>query len=107
LENLQIFFGVCSISTMQWWMGVGLAVVLLAALAKRVGPFLVIDPTEGSDVLVVLDGDENDERYQRALELLREGYGSELLVDERSDLRIFGRTPVALEQELIDRSVGP
>src|SRR5262252_1321155 len=101
------YFGVCSISSMRWLIGVALAVFGLAALANHAGPFLVIDQPERSDLLIVLDGDENDQRYQRALELLQEGYGSEMVVDERSDLRKFGRTPVALEQEFIDRAAGP
>ena len=92
---------------MRWLIGVALVVFGLAALVSHAGPFLVIDQPERSDLLIVLDGDENDQRYQRALELLQEGYGSEMVVDERSDLRKFGRTPVALEQEFIDRAAGP
>ena len=84
-----------------------LAVFLLVGLARHAGQFLVIDQSERSDVMVVLDEDENDQRYQRALELLQEGYASELVVDERSDLRKFGRSPAVLEQEFIDRSAGP
>jgi len=83
------------------------AVFLLVGLARHAGQFLVINQPERSDVMVVLDGDENDQRYQRALELLQEGYASELVVDKRSDLQKFGRTPATLEQEFIDRSAGP
>jgi len=55
------------------------------------GDYLVVNHPERSDVIVVLAGDHNDLRYWRGLELLREGYGQQMLVDAPAD-RIYGRT---------------
>jgi len=41
-------------------------------------------------VILVLDGDNNDVRLQRALNLLRAGYGKAVLRDERADQVQFG-----------------
>jgi hypothetical protein len=50
-----------------------------------------VNQPERSDAIVVLAGDHNDLRYWRGLELLREGYGQQMLVDATAD-RIYGRT---------------
>ena len=54
---------------------------------------LVRDHPEKSDVIVVLAGDSQDERYRRGMELLRAGYARHLLLDASSDSRYFGHTP--------------
>src|SRR5579859_718245 len=69
--------------------------LLLAFLlfARFAGSMLVRDHPEKSDVIVVLAGDSQDERYRRGMELLRAGYARHLLLDASSDSRYFGRTP--------------
>jgi uncharacterized SAM-binding protein YcdF (DUF218 family) len=69
--------------------------LLLAFLlfARFAGSMLVRDHPEKSDVIVVLAGDSQDERYHRGMELLRAGYARHLLLDASSDSRYFGHTP--------------
>ena len=54
--------------------------LLLAFLlfARFAGSMLVRDHPEKSDVIVVLAGDSQDERYRRGMELLRAGYARHL-----------------------------
>jgi uncharacterized SAM-binding protein YcdF (DUF218 family) len=69
---------------------------LLAAFAffaRFAGRLLVVDHPEKSDVIVVLAGDSQDERYRRGMELLRAGYGKHLFLDASSDSNYFGHTP--------------
>jgi uncharacterized SAM-binding protein YcdF (DUF218 family) len=70
-------------------------VLLLALLlfARFAGSILVRDNPEKSDVIVVLAGDSQDERYRRGMELLRAGYARHLLLDASSDSHYFGHTP--------------
>ena len=69
--------------------------LLLAFLlfARFAGSMLVRDQPEKSDVIVVLAGDSQDERYRRGMELLRAGNARHLLLDASSDSRYFGHTP--------------
>jgi hypothetical protein len=78
-------------------------VALFAVL--RAGGYLVVNQPERSNVIVVLAGDHNDLRYWRGLELLREGYGQQMLVDASSD-RIYGRTYAEHAADFISRSAG-
>lgn len=57
------------------------------------GRLLISDHPEKSDVIVVLAGDSQDERYRRGMELLRAGYGKHLFLDASSDSSYFGHTP--------------
>src|ERR1041384_6340040 len=70
-------------------------VLLLAffVFARFAGRMLVRDHPEKSDVIVVLAGDSQDERYRRGMELLRAGYARHLLLDASSDSHYFGHTP--------------
>lgn len=61
--------------------------------ARFAGSLLVRDRPEKSDVIVVLAGDSQDERFKRGMELLRAGYGKRLFIDAASDSHFFGRTP--------------
>src|ERR1019366_4376139 len=88
-----------------------LALAAVAAISLLVaglgaGRFLVIDAPEPSDVLIVLAGDHNDLRYKRGVQLLADGYAPLMLADASSDTVAFGRTPVDLEQEFIQRTAG-
>ena len=74
-----------------------------AAFLGSSGRLLVIDQPARADVILVLDGDSNDVRLQRALNLLRAGYGKTVLLDERTDQVQFGRTQAEEAQEFIAR----
>lgn len=69
-----------------------LAVVFIVG-AIFAGRLLISDHPQPSDVIVVLAGDSQDERYRRGMELLRAGYGQHLFLDASSDSSYFGRTP--------------
>src|ERR1700744_2308348 len=68
-------------------------IVLFLIFAGFAGRLLISDHPEKSDVIVVLAGDSQDERYRRGMELLRAGYARHLLLDASSDSRYFGHTP--------------
>jgi len=69
--------------------------------ARFAGSMLVRDHPEKSDVIVVLAGDSQDERYRRGMELLRAGYGRHLFLDASSDSRYFGHTPAEYAEAFI------
>jgi uncharacterized SAM-binding protein YcdF (DUF218 family) len=62
---------------------------------------LVRDHPEKSDVIVVLAGDSQNERYRRGMELLRAGYGRHLFIDASSDSRYFGHTPAEYAEAFV------
>ena len=78
-----------------------LFLVAVVWLLRASGPFLVVDNPAKSDVIVMLDGDENDVRYNHTLELLRAGFGPRALVDAAHDYRTFGKTQAQWAQEAI------
>jgi hypothetical protein len=75
---------------------VGALLVLLVALAIAAvlhsGSFLVVEKIQKADAILVLAGDVNDKRYQKGIELLREGYGPQLFVDASDDVTMYGRS---------------
>ena len=83
-----------------------IVLVLIALLGWAAGRSLVVDCPERGDAIVVLAGDHNDERYHRGLQLLNDGYGRLLLVDEKGDAVVFGRPLAVQEEEFIQRSAG-
>jgi uncharacterized SAM-binding protein YcdF (DUF218 family) len=82
---------------------VALLVVLLGSTA---GVYLVLDNPGQGDAIVVLGGDQNDYRYYRALQMLKDNNNQLLFVDSSTDLVMFGRTLAAQEEEFIRRSAG-
>jgi hypothetical protein len=83
------------------------AVTLLAAVYVIVesGNHLTVDHPERSDAILVLAGDRNDVRYWRGLELLRAGYGHQMILDEGAE-RIFGRTYAEHAADFAARTAG-
>jgi hypothetical protein len=65
-------------------------IILFGAFA---GSLLVRDNPEKSDVIVVLDGDSLDERYERGMQLLRDGYGHHLFLDTSDESHFYGHKP--------------
>ncbi len=83
-------------------------VVIAAAiifLVIRSGAYLVVDRPEKSDVIVVLGGDNNDVRYWRSIELLRAGYGHQMIIDASAQL-IWGRTYAEHAADFAARTAG-
>jgi len=73
---------------------------LLIAGAAEAGSFLVVDSPQPSDVILVLAG-ETERRPQRAIQLLRQGYGSRIVLDVPANTKIYGFTPVQLAEKYI------
>jgi uncharacterized SAM-binding protein YcdF (DUF218 family) len=94
---------------MRWLvkLALGLAAAGLLLLAIRdAGPALVVDSPQPSDVILVLAGDSNDQRYWKAIALLRSGYAPQVIVDARTDVISYGRTDSQMTQEFISRTAG-
>ena len=83
------------------------AVIVIAAifLIVQSGSHLTVDHPEKSDATLVLAGDRNDVRYWRGLELLRAGYGRQMILDEGAE-RMFGRTYAEHAAEFAARTAG-
>jgi hypothetical protein len=86
---------------------------VLAALALAffvfalfAGRLLVRDHPEKSDVIVVLAGDSQDQRYRRGMELLRAGYGSHLFLDASSYPSYFGHSPAEYAENFLRQDAG-
>ena len=82
-----------------------LLVIISGILMYRAGTFLILDNPERSDIIVVLSGDSGDVRFLHALNLLRNGYSQELILDA-SDWVLYGRTESDLAREYI-QTVAP
>lgn len=83
------------------------AVIAAAAifLIVQSGAYLVVDHPEKSDAIVVLAGDRNDVRYWRGMELLRAGYGNQMILDAATE-RMYGRTYAEYAAEFAVRTSG-
>jgi hypothetical protein len=57
-----------------------------------------VDGPEPSDCIVVLEGDAGDARLRHALDLLRDDYGKELVIDAPTALK-YGRPTYEYAQE--------
>jgi len=76
------------------------AVLILAVLwlAATSSTFLIVDSPVKSDVILVLAG-ETEQRPARALELLRQGFGSRVVFDVPADPKVYGVTYVQLAEK--------
>ena len=81
-------------------LGLFIAIMIFARFAGRM---LVSDHPEKSDVIVVLAGDSQDQRYRRGMELLRAGYARRLFLDASSDSNYFGHTPAEYAENFLNR----
>jgi hypothetical protein len=85
------------------------AIVLLLIVAVfffQTGSYLIVNHPEKSDAIVMLNGDQADNRYWRGLELLRAGYGQHLIVDV-GEGQVYGHPIAELAQDYIARTAGP
>jgi len=87
--------------SLGWLLALVLSGGLLIALAARAGDFLVLDAPLPSDVILVLAG-ETDRRPQRALELLSQGYGPQVLLDVPTNAKVYEFTQIQLAQKYIE-----
>jgi hypothetical protein len=77
-----------------------LLAALLVGLAAKAGGFLIVDAPQPSDVIVVLAG-ETDRRPERALQLLRQGYGNRIVLDVPTSAKIYEFTQIQLAEKYI------
>lgn len=82
---------------------VAIAVLVFAVFAGRL---LVRDHPERSNVIVVLAGDSQDQRYRRGMALLRAGYGDHLFLDAASDSSYFGHSPAEYAAAFLRQDAG-
>ena len=81
-------------------------VLVLAIFAfLHAGSYLVIEHPEKSDAIVALGGDHDDLRYWRGLQLLRNGYGSHMLLDV-PEQRLYGKTLAQYATDFVAQSAG-
>jgi hypothetical protein len=84
----------------EWFLAWALLGILSIGLAAKAGSFLVVDAPLRSDVILVLAG-ETDQRPERALQLLAQGYGRRVVLDVPTNAKIYEFTEIQLAQKYI------
>ena len=83
-----------------------LILILIAVVFfVKAGSYLVVNNLQKSDAIVVLAGDEADDRYYRGLHLLRQGYGRNMLLDATTTIT-YGHSYTELAADLVARTAG-
>jgi uncharacterized SAM-binding protein YcdF (DUF218 family) len=87
-----------------------LVIVLILVLmgvvfVVKAGSYLVVNNLQKSDAIVVLAGDEADDRYYRGLKLLRQGYGRNMLLDATTTIT-YGHSYTELAADLVAHTAG-
>ena len=90
---------------MKFLIIVAVLFLICALLFFQPGGYLIVNNPEKSDAIVMLAGDQVDERYWRGLELLRGGYGHHFLVDAGAG-RVYGQAYSNLAADFISRTAG-
>jgi len=83
-----------------WLVALAVAVGALLLLARKAGDFLVVDAPRPSDVILALAG-ETENRPERALQLLQQGYGRRVVIDVPDGAKVYGFTEIELAQRYI------
>lgn len=83
-----------------WFVIALIGALLLIAFALTAGRILVTDSPQPSDLILVLAG-ETDHRPTLALELLRQGYGRQVLIDVPADIKIYEFSQLELAQKYV------
>jgi len=78
----------------------------VALAAAKAGSFLVLEDPRPSDVILVLAG-ETDKRPQRALQLLAQGYGRQIVLDVPAATKIYEFTQIQLAQQYVEHLPQP
>src|SRR5882672_6592755 len=88
---------------MRTWIAAGVAVGLLAVeFASHAGALLVVDEAKPSDVVLVLAG-ETENRPERALALLRAGFGRRIILDVPNGAVVYGVSQIELAKQYVQR----
>jgi uncharacterized SAM-binding protein YcdF (DUF218 family) len=83
-----------------------LLLLICAVFFVQGGNYLVVNNLRKSDAIVVLAGDEADDRYYRGLQLMRQGYGRHMLLDATTAVT-YGHSYTDLAADLVARTAGP
>ena len=85
----------------RWWLlALAIGVLALLLLASKAGDFLIVDSPRPSDVILVLAG-ETENRPERALQLMAQGYGHKVVIDVPEGVQIYGSTQTDLARKYI------
>jgi hypothetical protein len=84
----------------SWLLALTLLTGFLVGLGAKAGGFLVLDAPRPSDVILVLAG-ETDRRPERALQLLAQGYGRQIVLDVPARAKIYEFTQIQLAEKYI------
>jgi uncharacterized SAM-binding protein YcdF (DUF218 family) len=82
-----------------------LLVLLGGVFFVEASGYLVVNNLQKSNVIVVLAGDEADDRYYRGLQLLKQGYGQHMLLDATTTVT-YGHSYTELAADLVTRTAG-
>jgi uncharacterized SAM-binding protein YcdF (DUF218 family) len=75
--------------------------LLVVALAADSGRFLIVDQPRKADVIMVLAGDTNL-RPARALELMRQGYASRIILNVSAEAKVFQWSEPELARKYVE-----
>jgi hypothetical protein len=83
---------------------VALAGIVAAGDMALAAPLLVINSPEHSDIILVLEGDRGDWRYEAAVNLQRQGYADRIVLDADGSIPKYGRLPSEAATEFVNRT---
>lgn len=83
-----------------WLLALAVAGAGLFLFVAKAGDLLIVDAPRPSDVILVLAG-ETENRPERALQLLEQGYGRKVVIDVPEGVKIYGFTQTDLAQRYI------
>ena len=63
--------------------------------------FLIVNAPASSDIIVVVAAKHNQGRLRKALGLFQQGYGKQILLDENTDLQVYGFVRAQLAEEFV------
>src|SRR5882762_10443104 len=89
-----------SVLNRSWLLALVLAAVLLVGLATKAGSFLVVDEPRPADVILVLAG-ETHYRPALALQFLARGLGRRIVLDVRTNYKIYEFTERQLAEKYV------
>ena len=84
----------------SWPVAFALLAGIFVILGAKAGSFLIIDAPRRSDAILVLSG-ETDRRPQRALELLSQGYGKQVVLNVPSNAKLYEFTQLELARKYV------
>jgi len=60
-----------------------------------------VNAPTSSDIIVVVAGQNGEGSFRKALDLFQQGYGNQILLDENTDLRVYGFVRAQLAEEFV------